>query len=117
MCDLLWRVFLVCCLVGFTSLGCEKPPVDGRTVYLTVGCARCHGSAGEGESLGPPLEELSTKFTPETMTAFLDNPIAFAEKDQRLQKWREEYYTPMPKLQMSDEQRAALVVYLFQAHP
>lgn len=114
---MLLRIWMVCLGIGLLTLGCEKPPVDGRTVFLTVGCARCHGNEGEGASLGPPLEELSTKFTKETMTAFLDNPIAFAQKDKRLQMWREEYYTPMPKLQMTDEQRAALVVYLFKTHP
>jgi mono/diheme cytochrome c family protein len=108
---------MVCGLVVCVCLGCEKPPVDGRTTFLTVGCARCHGNEGEGASLGPPLEELSAKFNQQTLTAFLDNPIAYAEKDERLQKWRDEYYTPMPKLQMTDEQRAALVVYLFQTHP
>jgi len=108
---------MVCGLVCVVCVGCEKPPVNGRTVFLTIGCARCHGNDGEGASLGPPLEALSTKFDQQSMTAFLDNPIAYAEKDERLQKWRDEYYTPMPKLQMTAEQRVALIDYLFEKHP
>ncbi len=111
------RGVVICVWIGFGCLGCEKTPVDGRTVFLTVGCARCHGNDGEGASLGPPLEDLRRKFNQQALTAFLDNPIAYAEKDERLQKWRDEYYTPMPKLQMTDEQRVALVGYLFEKHP
>jgi mono/diheme cytochrome c family protein len=111
------RAWLVLGVLGLVSLGCETPPPDGRAVFLTVGCARCHGNTGAGESLGPPLEDLSTKFTIKQMNAFLDNPIAYAEKDERLSKWRDEYFTPMPKLQMNDPQRDALVAYLFEKHP
>ena len=105
-------VLLVCVVFA----GCETPPPDGRAVFLTVGCARCHGNDGEGASQGPPLEELSAKFTALQMEEFLDNPIAYVEKDARLQKWRDEYFTPMPKLQMTEAQRKAMVAYLLEKH-
>lgn len=98
-------------------LGCAEKPPNGREVFLTVGCARCHGDDGEGASQGPPLEGVREKFTKEELDQFLDNPIAYAENDVRLKKWREEYFTPMPKLQMTDAQRNALVKYLFEKHP
>jgi cytochrome c553 len=86
-------------------------------VFLTIGCTRCHGDEGEGASLGPPLEALSTKFNAAQLDQFLDNPLAYLERDTRLQKWRERYFTPMPKLQMSQQQRQVLAAYLFQKHP
>ena len=104
-------VFCVC------LVGCETPPPDGRSVFLTIGCARCHGNGGEGESLGPPLEGLRSKFTEQQMDQFLENPVVYVEKDARLKKWKEEYFTPMPKLQMTVAQRKALVAYLFEKHP
>lgn len=111
------RVWFILCGIGLICGGCEAPPPDGRAVFLTVGCARCHGNDGTGESLGPPLEALSTKFTVKQMDQFLDNPIAYAEGDERLKKWRDEYFTPMPKLQMTEAQRKALVAHLFEKYP
>lgn len=97
--------------------GCSEPPPDGRDVFLTVGCTRCHGTRGEGASQGPMLEELQSKFTPDQLAEFLDNPPAYQAKDARLQKWREEYFTPMPKLEMTDGQRKALTTYLLETYP
>jgi mono/diheme cytochrome c family protein len=114
---LFWRRLVFGVVAVFGYLGCETPPPDGRSVFMTIGCARCHGNEGGGESLGPPLEDLSAKFSAQQLDQLLDNPIAYVENDERLKKWREEYFTPMPKLQMTDAQRKALVVYLFEKHP
>lgn len=111
-----WQ-FAGCVLLVLVFGGCQEAPPDGHKVFLTVGCTRCHGNSGEGASQGPPLEGLSEKFKPAELNAFLENPIGYAEQDARLKKWREEYFTPMPKLEMTDAQRQALVSFLLKAHP
>ena len=105
----LWLVWM--CLVA-----CAEP-IDGQKVFIESGCARCHELDGSGGSQGPPLEALSTHWTPISLEQFLSDPPTYAKGDARLQAYADDYMTPMPVLVITSERRKALVQYLLEKYP
>ncbi len=94
-------------------LTCSAPP-DGKTVFIESGCARCHGINGSGSAQAPRLEDLQSKWTPESLEAFLIDPPAYAKDNARLQAYLKKYATPMPKLEIAPTRRKVLVQYLLR---
>jgi alcohol dehydrogenase (cytochrome c) len=46
----------------------------GRSVYQTT-CALCHGASGQGQTGGPGLKGISTKYTHQQAVEFIANPL------------------------------------------
>ena len=97
-------------------MACSAPP-DGKTVFIESGCTRCHEINGTGGSQGPRLEGLQSKWTPESLEEFLNDPPAYAKDNARLQAYLKKYPTPMPKLEIAPARRKILVQYLLKKYP
>jgi hypothetical protein len=83
-------------------------------VWEAEGCALCHGEAGEGGELAPPLRELTVNWTPETLAAYLADPVVDAEGNPRLATLAEQYEIEMPGIQVSSGSEVTdLVAFLY----
>ena len=103
----------------FIACGEKKVPVDqlttGPELYAGLGCARCHGDAGEGIKTGPPIRNMGRFWEQDTMVAFLKNPESFKQKDPRLMARSESYPIYMPPVTgATDEQLKTLVGFVLE---
>ena len=105
---------ILCALILLMS--CSAPP-DGKTVFIESGCTRCHEINGSGGSQGPRLEDLQSKWTPESLEEFLIDPPAYAKDNARLLAYQKKYPTPMPRLEIAPARRKILVQYLLKRYP
>ena len=71
----------------------QQPPVgaDGAQIYALQLCANCHGEAGEGRSLGPPLRDLGQHWSVDRLADFLADPDRWERDDARLARLADEY--------------------------
>lgn len=67
--------------------------------FKTV-CIACHSVDGRGGNVGPPLDDVTGRYTPEQLDAWLSNPTSVKPG------------TAMPNLNLSPEVRAELVHWL-----
>ncbi len=89
------------------------PGASGALIYDYQNCANCHGDAGEGQSLGPPLRDLGRHWTRDALGAFLADPDGHAERDPRLAELEERYAGNMqPYDNLTLEQRLVLADWL-----
>lgn len=75
-------------------------PLAAAPPTFTQVCAGCHTVGGKGGTAGPPLDGVATRYTHESMDAWLADPQAIKPN------------TTMPNLGLSDEVRGALVDWL-----
>jgi mono/diheme cytochrome c family protein len=73
---------------------------DGKQIFQENACYGCHKVGGEGGEIGPDLSEVGSRFRPEYLAAFLQNPQAFIPG------------TPMKISELWEEEVQALVAYL-----
>lgn len=105
---------ILCALI--LLMACSAPP-DGKTVFIESGCARCHEINGAGGSQAPRLQDLQSKWTPESLEKFLIDPPAYANDNARLLAYTKKYSVPMPKLEIAPARRKILVQYLLKRYP
>ncbi len=80
--------------------------VDAKTAHagspetFTTLCVACHAMAGSGGNVGPALDGVGDRYDAKTLDTWLRDPPAVKPG------------TKMPKLPLTDAQRAALVTYL-----
>lgn len=87
--------------------GLVKPVVSGGAVsgqpqpdlFKTI-CAACHAVGGLGGIVGPPLDEVRNRKNRDELLAWIADPQTIKPG------------TPMPKIDMTDAQRAEIVDYL-----
>lgn len=72
---------------------------EAPKMFATV-CAACHAVEGQGGAVGPALDGVAGRYTPESLDRWLADPQAVKPG------------TAMPNLQLSDEVRAELVAWL-----
>jgi hypothetical protein len=83
----MWRIpLLFAAVVLAASCGGEtERSLGGTELYQLHNCGTCHGAAGEGRSLGPPLTGLRAHWKREDLAAFLLDPPSAIAADPRLQ--------------------------------
>ncbi|HZD51486.1 MAG TPA: cytochrome c, partial [Woeseiaceae bacterium] len=74
--------------------------VRGASLFQEKGCAACHSINGQGGQVGPTLDAVGDRYTAEWIYEWLRNPAAVKPG------------TIMPKLDLTDEERALLVFFL-----
>lgn len=74
---------------------------QGKAIFRQARCISCHLVKGRGGTLAPELGQIGSKTNPEWLYNFLANP-------QKLQPG-----IPMPRYGFNNEERAAVVAYLF----
>ncbi len=96
----------------FASLGCGPP--DPETLYVDLGCPRCHGFHLEGNRYGPTLEGLNKNWdSAQTIVTYLRDPKTSVENDPRLKAQDADYKLKMqPVTASSDEDLAVLGAWL-----
>lgn len=72
-----------------------RGPLTGEQVFQRELCGSCHGSAGKGTWLGPPLRELTQHWEREALAEFIRDPGARLAQDERLAKLSQEFQSPM----------------------
>ena len=73
---------------------------DGRPDKFGQVCVACHSVGGQGGNVGPALDHVATRFTPEKLDAWLANPQAVKPG------------TAMPDLKLAGNERQELVRWL-----
>ena len=87
--------------------------MTGEQIYSQALCASCHGSAGKGGWMGPPLEGLNEHWTPETLADYIYDPGPFVEADERLAKLARKFPTQMaPKKTLGKAERLKIANWL-----
>lgn len=87
---------------------CGGPASDapvGERLYASQGCAACHGQAGEGTMLGPPLSGLADHWSRETLIEHLSDPAGVKAKNPRLVELGRRYSMAMPAVSGLDEEQ------------
>lgn len=85
----------------------------GDSLYRSWGCATCHGESGRGTAKGPALGGLSHNWEIQTLAAYLQNPLAARERDERLQILSKRYFPlSMPAVELPAADREKLAAYL-----
>jgi cytochrome c553 len=73
----------------------------GAAVWEDEGCSLCHGEAGEGGEIAPPLRQLAAHWTPGALAAYLADPVVDPAENPRLAALAEQYEMEMPGVQAS----------------
>ena len=112
-------VLVVSAALVFAACGEKKVPITqlttGEELFTGLGCARCHGAAGEGIKTGPPVLNMAKFWDEDTMVAFLKNPESFKQKDPRLMARSESYPIYMPPVTgATDEQLKTLSGFVLE---
>ena len=107
-----WTIGLA--LAGLACAACApdappKGPVDGPTLFRQQNCIICHAADGAGTKLGPSLRDKKSFWTREKLAAYIANPPAVVDGDERLKTQSAQYSIPMTTYPgLSLEQRLAL---------
>ncbi len=82
----------------------EGAGAPSAPAYFDQVCKSCHAVGGQGGVVGPALDGIAKRLTPEAMDTWLKDPQAVKPG------------TTMPNLQLPDATRAELVAWLSQLH-
>ncbi len=96
--DLIGAVMLAGLVLPNAAMATDDSP--GHKLFLEKGCLGCHSVGGQGGQVGPSLDQVADRYTPEWLYTWLRDPAAVKPG------------TVMPKLPLTDEDRALLVFYL-----
>ena len=78
----------------------DDPP--GAKLFREKGCGGCHSIDGQGGQVGPALDHVGDRYSPEWMYKWIRDPAAVKPG------------TVMPKLPLTDDERALLVFFLIR---
>ncbi len=103
---------LILPIAALASFGCGPP--DPETLYVDLGCPRCHGFHQDGNRYGPTLKGLSEHWdSTQTVVTYLRDPKSVVENNARLKTQDAEYDLKMqPVKDSSDEDLAVLAAWL-----
>ena len=95
-----------------TAAACGPTPPD--TLYVKLGCPRCHGTHRQGNQYGPPLRDLASHWdSADEIVRYFRDPEAVIANRPRLQEARARYGLRMPPVQgRSDEEIQAFAQWL-----
>ncbi len=103
---------LILPIAVLASIGCGPP--NPETLYVDLGCPRCHGFQLEGNRYGPTLKGLSEHWdSAQTVVTYLRDPKTMVENDARLKAQDADYKLKMqPVTDKSDGDLAVLGSWL-----
>lgn len=78
-------------------------------------CAMCH--LLKEKKIGPPLQDVTLRQTPEFIMNLIINPPEMEQKDEIVKNLLSEYHVPMPNLSLSQEQAREILEYLRSVAP
>ena len=81
------------------------PPSPGRALFLSQGCAACHGPTAHGTQFAPSLINISKKFPGDKLPYLLHHPTAKMKAGG------------MPTVALPDQQFSQLIAYLDSLTP
>ena len=89
-------------------------PQNPETLYVDLGCPRCHGFHQEGNRYGPTLKDLGEHWdSAQKIVTYLHDPQTMVENDARLKAQDADYKLKMqPVTGKSDEDLAVLATWL-----
>ena len=79
-------------------------PTSPAPTYFSQVCQACHSVGGTGGAVGPALDGVAGRFTPEKLDAWLKDPASVKPG------------TAMPNLQLDETTRGELVAWLSTLH-
>jgi cytochrome c2 len=88
----------------------------GYTVFKARACQTCHGPEATGSRMGPSLAEVRLHYDRASLAAYLADPNAFIENDERLLEMQSRY----PRIEMpaypdlSEGDLEALLTFLLE---
>ena len=85
-------------------------PVHGKELFTTKTCNACHQM--DAKVVGPPLRGVVAKRGEEWVIRMIKSPDTMVKEDPAAKALLDEYKTPMPNLQLADEEVHAIVAYL-----
>jgi cytochrome c553 len=91
--------FLVMAATLLVVAACGAPaPKTGspEALYISLGCAKCHGDNREGQRSGPPLDALEDRWQEESLLEYFSDPKAVMEGNPRLKYMAESFPIVMP---------------------
>lgn len=88
--------------------------IDPAELYANSYCAFCHEPEKGGQVMGPKLEKLRENWTAEELAKFLRNPGDYSRDNPRLIEIGRSYKRLMPSSHLSDEELAALSVWVLE---
>ena len=112
---------------GFAEAGCQKCHGDqvllpgaeefnkGRQLYEAAGCWGCHNTVGfeDARNVGPKLEHLVAKTTPEWVARWIRDPKSFKQSTYMPRFWNLENNLDADVGARNDTEVAAIVAYIF----
>jgi len=94
--ETLSAIVLVAAAVALEGCGEETPAAPtAEQLFRRELCASCHGGAGEGSWMGPPLRGLSEHWERDALAEFLRDPKPFVSEDERLAELLRQFPNPM----------------------
>ena len=84
---------------------------QGSDIYATK-CAMCHKF--DGRYVGPSMEGLLDRRTPEFVMNMMLNPTEMVEKHPEVKKMLAEFLTPMPNQNLTEADARAVLEYIRQ---
>ena len=103
---------LVACSAETETTDAPRSKATGEMLFESQNCQTCHGPRGVGlPGMGPKLQGVAELWTVETMSEYLADPEAYAQKDPRLAH-DSKYRMKMPKSGLRPDARQRLAEYV-----
>ena len=103
---------LVACSSETQTAEAPRAKATGEMLFESQNCKTCHGSQGVGlPGMGPKLQGVAELWTVETLSEYLADPEAYAQKDPRLAH-DTKYRMKMPKSGLRPDARERLAEYV-----
>lgn len=110
-CLVMAATFLIVAACGAPAPKAGSP----EALYISLGCAKCHGENRQGQRSGPPLDALEDRWQEESLVEYFSNPKAVMEDNPRLKYMAESYPIVMPSYpDASDEDLRKLAKFILE---
>ena len=96
---------------AFLLLSCGGGP-KGRRAYESEACPQCHGLDMRGTERGPSLLDVPSVWQAQELKAYVADPPAYVEHNERLQAMKAHYPVPMPRLRIDARHLDEIVQFL-----
>ena len=97
-------LFVLALLLVACRRAAPAGPATGQELFRRELCGSCHGSAGKGTWMGPPLRGLGAHWTREELADFLRDPAAKVRTDPRLEELSRRFPNAMKANQVLGKQ-------------
>ncbi|SRR5690554_4555927 len=96
---------------GITSVSSDPALIaEGKALFAEKSCTACHQL--NIKVLGPPLRGITQRREPEWLGRMIKHPDEMLKQDDIAKGLLAEFKTPMSKVEMTNEELAAIIAYL-----